>query len=567
MEALECSFSKNKDDADPCKYAADYIVIGVGTTGPQIIRALADDNQSVVAFERGFNHTGDPLVEGGLEIIFPPTGNATVLTYDARYSVTKLIPDELNARRLNQIILAEEFTTGVGGGGSSAHNYLLAVRGTPGFWDRVGQETGRPDLWSYFPNLERIKSVETYTGLSQKPQERGNRGKIFVTQLGGDILASPQAPIAQGLTSVTGAPILLDYNVSGTDVVISSNQFTIFPPAGGRSYSINAYLPPSIMKFNGDSVNVAKHPFKVFFETNVVRILFEGRRAIGVIYKQKNGEQRIALARKKVILCAGCPWSAQILQLSGIGNENLLRNLKIQTILNNPNVGRNLQTQYGVTVAITGLLPGSGFTAFTGGSSYFPDQGRRLQWVVAPFSGLSPALLALLTPQGPFFGATIWNMKPRSFGSAFIVENSPFILPNILYNLYSDGDQNDPLSDLSASIAAYKIGRDWAHAIGQTMIWPPESHFIPGDDSRLALDALSQVKDATTSHFVNTVAAGPSPSDSVVNGKLKVHGIKDLLVIDNSIFKTIPDANTVIPAYIVGAVGAKILRSKIPQNK
>lgn len=548
----------------------DYIVVGVGTAGALIVRALADSGQSVLGLERGINHTGDPVVEGGIGAIFPPTGNASKISYDTKYSVSKAVPDEKNAIILGQLVFGEIFTAGIGGGGSSAHNYLLAVRGTPGFWDSIGAASGRPDIWSYFPNLPTIKAVETYTGLSQKPQERGTNGKIQVTQVGGDINASPAVPFANGLSAVTGGtPLLLDYNVSGADVVISNNQFTIFPTlplgSGGRSYAINAFLPPDIMKFDGMSKNFCKYPFEVIFEANVTKILFDGKKAIGVVFLDKDKKLKRAFAKKEVILCGGSPYSAQLLQLSGIGDKAMLKGLGIESVYNNPNVGKGLQTQYGVSVAITGFLP-AGFIAFTGAAPYFPDTGRRLQWNVAPFSGLDPGQAALLKPNGPFFGAVVWNMKPRSVGSAFITQNSPFIQPNILLNLYTDGTQADPLSDLSASIATYKLARDWAHAIGQTMIWPPESHFTTGNDDQLAFDAISQVATNTTSHYINTTGMSTSKDTGVIDAKLRVFGVENLRVIDNGSLPSIPDGNTVIPAYIVGATGARLLGGKIPHD-
>lgn len=552
----------------PCPVSTepDYIVVGLGTAGTLIVRALADKGASVVAFELGINHTGDPRVEGGIAAVFPPTGDASTISFSSKYATTKLVPDPVNAARLGQLILAEQYTAGTGGGGSSAHHYLVAVRGTKTYWDQIGVISGEPDIWSYSANLERMKSIETYTGTTQKPTERGESGNIMLTQVGGPLTDSPQLPFAQGLSSVTGAPILADYNVSGADTAISANQYFVYPPNGGRSYAINAYLPPDIMKFNGDSVNPAKYPFKVFFETTVTQIIFEGKQAVGVRYEEKEKDVKLMRARKGVILCAGAPGSAQILQLSGVGDFDLLDSLHIEKVLNNPNVGRGLQTQYGVSVAISGFLPGGGFIGFTGGLPYYPDPGRRFQWLVSPFSGLDPGVAALLTPPGPFFGAIIWNMKPRSVGSAYIVTDSPFVISDIRLNLYTDGDASDPLSDLSASIAAYKIARDWAHAIGQTIIWPPESHFIPGDDSKLAFDALSQVASATTSHYINTCAMGTSPTNSVVNGKLKVHGLENLYVADNSALTLMPDGNTCFPAYDVGAVMANILGAEVPQN-
>lgn len=558
----DCS-SFSTDDHANCY--AHNIIIGLGTAGALLLRSLVDSGQSVIGFEMGVNHTGDPVVEKGITN-YPPTGNFSTVSFDSKYAVSKLVPDSLNASRLGLLFLAEQYTSGIGGGGSSSHNYMLAVRGSQPFWDQVGIDSGLPRLWSYFPNLDRIKSIEHFTGVSQLPEERGEKGKINVVQVDGPLSSSPQLAIATGLSAVTGAPILDDYNVSNATTAIASTQYTVYPTTLLRNYAINGYLPPDIMKFNGDSTNIKKRPFKVFFETHVNRILFDGKKAIGIEYQDKNGNIGRAIAKNRVILCAGSPFSAQLLQLSGIGDENLLKHLRIEKVLNSPNVGLGLQAQYGVSVAISGLLPGNGFQAFTGGLPYYNDSGRKFQWIAAPFSGFDVQVAAYISYQGPYFGSIIWNMKPRSKGSALIVENSPFILPNILLNLYSDGDNNDPMSDLSASIAAYKLGRDWAHKIGQTILWPPESHFIPGDDSKLATDALSQAASDTSSHYVNTCGMGVSGSGAVVSGKLKVHGLKHLYVADNSVFATIPDANTCLPAYTVGAVAAHLFGAKVPQD-
>lgn len=288
-----------------------------------------------------------------------------------------------------------------------------------------------------------------------------------------------------------------------------------------------------------------------------------------------------------MILCAGAPFSAAILQHSGIGDPTILTPLGIKTRIANPLVGTGLKEHYGVqfimSATSTGAIPAAQFIALTGQSS---TDVRQYQFVMngAPagqdygiFYTQQLGLLDAL-PQSQFNATTnaisgwAWYLRPQSNGTAYIVDVNPLTAPNIQFNFFTDTAGTAGASlDLQQAVTMFKILAQVAaySQVGATMIYPPPDHYPAPlgpavDDSLLTEDAWAGVAafspDTVTNHYSGTCAMGTSSSNGVTSGKdLHVFGTEGLMVADNSIYPFPETGNTAMQAYLAGLMAARIL--------
>lgn len=245
---------------------------------------------------------------------------------------------------------------------------------------------------------------------------------------------------------------------------------------------------------------------------------------------------------------AGAVNTPAILQRSGYGDAALLKSLGIDVVVNNPNVGANISDQYGAISIMTGSTVNPYLQGFINGAPYLPnDQVRRLQTI------------GLNLPNGTimFFG---FILHPKSVGSVQIVSRNPFIYPNLNLNFYSDGPVTDPNSDAYAIVSFFKIMKNIASASGNTLLFPPAADFE--SDEALLADAQSVLQSAY--HNVGSTRMGTSIANGVVDGNLRVFGVKNLMIADIGVLPTPPSGNTCYSAYLVGLEAAAILDVPTP---
>ncbi len=511
----------------------DYIIIGNGTSGAVLASALSKDKKhSVLVLETGPNLSHDP------EVLDPNIFDfALDLSFNPKYAVN--YPILLSTGFLQSLTYSE----GRMWGGSSAHNYLLTVHGTPNLYDSWAALSGN-SRWTFANLLPIIKGVETYTpnGTVANTLERGSRGPIYVTQ-------NPPVdanPLAIGMSTATGAPLVSDYNdpTEGNTGVSAYQQFITPPPFSHRSFSINGYLPDSVVTPEGRGRHGRK--LRIVSHAHVSRILFDGNKAIGVecVVSGENEQVHRAYAKKKVILCAGAINSPAILQRSGIGDSTLLTSLDIPVLVDNPNVGSNLSNQPGCMVFLGGNSSDN-IIGMINGSPYYPDDDvRRIQYLTNPGVG------ALLT-----YG---FIMDPQSRGSVEIVNKDPFTYPFVDLNMYSDGPVDQPGTDLYTIVSFLKIVQDVAADAGMTVLSPTPSDYGMGDNG-LANFAQSNPNIIITEHISGTCRMAISPESGVVDGNLHVFGTEHLMVADLSVAPQQPDGNPCYPVYVIANEAAKII--------
>lgn len=512
----------------------DYIIVGNGTAGAVLARKLTNNKKNrVLVLEAGPNLSKDPQVLN--PVVFT---NLYDLTFNPKFVETYPNPLPFSAGLLQTVTYSEARMWG----GGSAHNYLLAVHGTPDLYNSWAAVSGNP-RWTYNNLLPTIRAVETYTpnGTVANPIERGSHGPIFVTQ------RAPinTSPLAIAMSSVTNAPQVTDYNdpTLGNTGVSSYQEFITPPPNSQRSFSISGYLPDSVVTPEGKGLHGRR--LRISSDTTVNRILFKDKRAIGVECVLNGTVEKVkrAYAKKKVIVCAGGIHTPSLLQRSGIGDATLLNSLDIPVIVNNPNVGANLSNQYGAVTVLSGTEP-ENIQANINCSPYYPnDDVRRIQYLTNPGVGAILGYGFITTPQ--------------SRGFVSIVSKNPFIHPKVDLNMYSDGPVNVPGTDAYTIVSYLKILQAIATAEGESVFLPTPDDYT-NDDTLLAF-AMGTPNIIITSHITGTCRMATSAADGVVDGNLNVFGVDDLMVVDLSVAPVQPDGNTCYPVYVIANEAAHIL--------
>lgn len=529
----------------------DYIIVGNGTCGAVLARKLTDSGKkSVLVLEAGVNHDNDPVVlDSGSNMLFQDLTNLTFNPkYAETYAVSAFFP-------LNAVGYSE----GRGWGGSSLHNYMQVVRGTPDIYDAWATLSGNP-LWNYANTLPRILTFINYTACLTipNPAQEGFGGPISITQT--PPVTAMNDAFGAALNTATGTPFVADIN-DPTQGLIGISAFQAFATAnapcslGVRSFSSREFLDPIIKITSTGGVGKGSRLLRIESNAYVNNIIFDGKKAIGVRFFYSNQPNKALKAYgKKIILCAGSVNTPAILQRSGIGDPAVLEPLAIKVRINNPNVGANLANQYGGTAIA--FLPGGTnafpfFQAYINGSTTPPlaspfnypnDMTRRIQ---LDASQIAPNVLQIL----PFI------LEPNSRGSVQIVNTNPLIQPLIDLNMYSDGDVNTNGTDANLTVTAYKLIAQTVTAAGGFMIYPPTADFA--DPNALLTDAKQKI--IAESHIIGTCRMGTSASNSVVDGNLHVYGAKNLMIVDASAIPLLPNGNICFGVYMLAEGALEIL--------
>ncbi|RVD41316.1 choline dehydrogenase, partial [Mesorhizobium sp. M8A.F.Ca.ET.023.02.2.1] len=399
-------------------------------------------------------------------------------------------------------------------------------------------------------------------------QWRGTGGPLHISDTTNAVHPLTKRYLAAGQQA--GLPLNPDFNGAAQEGV---GIYQISTKNGRRMSAARAFLRPAMKRAN------------VRVETNALasRILFEGKRAVGVEYL-RNGETRTARAGREVILSAGSINSPQLMQLSGIGPAALLKGLGIPVVQANENVGANLQDHVGINYTFKGKLPtlnqilrpwwgkllvgmqyiltrsGPLSLSMNHGGGFFrtdPAFSRpNMQLYFQAFSTLIPknGERPILTPDPwPGFSIGLSNCRPSSRGEIMIRSRNPLDYPKIVANAYSTN------ADVDEMLAAVKFVRKIASMPAMAEIIAEE--VLPGPSIQSDADLISDFRkrSGTVYHPVSTCRMGPDPSRSVVDPRLKVHGLEGLRVIDASIFPDNITGNTNAASVMTGWKGAELV--------
>jgi choline dehydrogenase-like flavoprotein len=527
----------------------DYVIIGAGSAGCVLANRLsADPTITVCVIEAG--------PKDHLEFLHTPGAMGLVLMnkkYDWSYDA-KSDPDIRNGQ---PIFCPRGKTLG----GSSSINGMVYVRGHSSDYDRwadLGNDGwGYDDVLPYFRKAEHNqRGADKYHGVDGPLAVSDSELKYTISKV--FIEAAKQA----------GMPVSDDFcgeNYEG----YGAYQFTI---ANGRRCSTAvAYLHPAMNR----------HNLTVMTEADVVAIEFEGKCAVGVTVEHR-GRNTSITATREVILSAGSYNSPQVLMLSGVGDPDELSAHGIDLVHALPGVGKNLQEHADSAILTTSNFHGGvqfsllGMLEMIGeGIEYWGAHLGKLRCSLLESGGFlktDPTLdvpdvqlhslpllfddsgrdLKLMRRDG--YSCHMCCLRPKSRGTISLANANPATPPIIDHNFFSHPD------DLKTMIAGIRLTRKILAAPAFDEYRIDEIH--PGGDKQSDEEIGLAIKEklGIVYHPVGTCKMG-NDEMAVVDSQLRVHGIKNLRVIDASIMPTLIGANTNATAIMIGEKGADIIRT------
>lgn len=565
----------------------DWIIVGAGPAGSIIAKNLAQDDRgdkTVLVLEAGEDQSDNPFVinpfsptPGRPGINLTNAGDDVTTAFTLVSTVNTLAaqnPPALINRGINQTS-DTHFHVGRMIGGGSGKNFLNAVRGSPEYHEDLA-ENWTDGGWTNWRDL--YKSIERYVGQSQNPSTRGTQGEIFISRGTQGLLPAPgfvESDFAAAALAITGIPMVTDYNADvNTNTFYGGQQFIRFgqgPPT--RSYAGNTYLGSD--KIDEDGMGIGKwSKLRVSTKHTVTRLVFdeETPTRIAGVEAIANGEVvKRFMAREGVILSAGAIFNPPILQRSGIGPAAVLEPLNIPVRINNPNVGQHLLSHYGPVVVIETDRPKvGGVTAAPAVGAYLDItengvqfNGTRRHVQMQALNGASPLVQDIeVTPGWSAFSFICWIMKQQSEGTIQVKSTDPLQYPENTTNMFiqrngPDWSDTTPTTDMGKAINFMKFVRDLVNTMNAQLggvhyrlLYPRPDDFV--DDVQLAIAVTQAI--SMTDHATGTCRMGKANDDTrVVDDHLKVLGTDNLYCCDLSVLPLIPDGNTCLGAYLVGA--------------
>ncbi|WP_353645876.1 GMC family oxidoreductase N-terminal domain-containing protein [Mesorhizobium sp. WSM2239] len=529
----------------------DFIVVGSGSAGSVVAERLSASGRfSVMVLEAGGTdrrfYVQMPLGYG--KTFFDPAVNWNYKTE----------PDPGLAGN------ADHWPRGKLLGGSSSINAMVWIRGQREDYD-AWAAAGNPG-WGFDDLLPLFKAIEDNEAGAD--EWRGVGGPLHVTDC--SRFVHPLTARYLGAAQQAGLPFNPDFNGAFQEGV---GVYQISTKNGRRMSAARAFLRPAMKRKN----------IRVETRALATKILFEGSRAVGVEYI-RNGRTMTARAGREVILCAGSVNTPQLLQLSGVGPADLLHSLGIPVVHANNNIGANLQDHLGINYTFKGKVPtlnqllrpwwgklyvgmrylllrsGPLSLSMNNAGGFFrtdPALSRpNMQLYFQAFSTVIPKSgeRPILTPDPwPGFSIGLSNCRPTSRGSIMIRSKNPLDYPKIVPNAYSTEQ------DVAEMLAAVKFVRTIASMPAMAEII--EEEVLPGPSITSDDDLIQDFRkrSGTVYHPVSTCRMGPDPSKSVVDPRLKVHGLAGLRIVDASIFPDNISGNTNAPSIMAGAKGAAMI--------
>jgi len=525
----------------------DYVIVGAGSAGCVLAdRLSADGKNTVLVLEYG----------GKDDSIFiqMPTALSIPMNspkYDWGY-YTEPEPG-LNRRRIHQ-------ARGKVLGGSSSINGMVYARGHAGDFDEW-EELGAAG-WGYQNCLPYFQRAE---GCVYGADEyRGKDGPVGTCN--GNNMRNPlyRAFIEAGKKAgYLGSEDTNGYQQEGfgrMDMTVRN---------GVRSSTSNAYLKPAMSRSN----------LSVEIRALITRILFEGKRAVGVEYRQ-GGQTLQVKANREVILSAGAVGSPQILMLSGIGPAEHLKDKGIDVVHDLPGVGENLQDHLEVWVQqactqpislksalnpFSKLMIGARWLFFKNGlgaTNHFESCG-----FIRSRSGLSfpdiqyhflPAAMSYDGSSSVFehgFQVHVGHNKPKSRGRITLNSADPADKPKLFFNYLSEEE------DRAAFRACVRLSRE---IFAQSPLDPFRGREIsPGVDIQNDDEIDNWIADtAETALHPSCACKMGVDGMAVVDPDTRVHGIEALRVVDSSIFPTATNGNLNAPTIMLAEKAADIILGK-----
>ncbi|MBV8617210.1 MAG: GMC family oxidoreductase N-terminal domain-containing protein [Acetobacteraceae bacterium] len=534
--------------------AFDYVIVGSGAAGSVLANRLSEDpGERVCVLEAGppDRHPYIHVPGGFIKMLFNPAYTWQFKTEPGEGTAGRRIPT----------------TQGRTVGGSSSINGMVYNRGQRADFDSWAQRGNRG--WGYADVLPYFKRTERRLG-AHNAQYRGREGGLPVTDI--DWIHPICEAFIDGAAGM-GIPRCEDYNARSQEGV---GYFQRAIRNGYRRSAARVFLHP-----------VRARGVELRTQARAARVLFEGKRAVGVQYvnDRDRSERREVRARRAVIVSCGTANTAKLLQISGVGPAALLGALGVPVVHELRGVGENFRDHYAVRLVArvrnsgteNELSRGLGLVGqiarwATGRPSILALSPSLVHWFWKSDDSLDFAdLQGVFSPASykegfvglldDFPGMTVgvWQHRPESVGYVRARSADPFEDPAIQPNYLAD-----PM-DRRVLLAGIKLARRLLRTPALARYFDHET--LPGDrvqgDDEL-LDFARQYG-STAYHLVGTARMGPATDPmAVVDDQLRVHGMEGLRVVDASVMPVITSANTYASTMMIAEKASDMIRGRPP---
>jgi choline dehydrogenase len=503
----------------------DYVVCGAGTAGCVVASRLGTDLKTrVLVLEAGGSDE--------LQIVSDPDRWPMTLGSELDWGFVAEPNPQLNGRAI-------PYSMGRVLGGGSSVNVSAWSRGHRADWDHYASEAADA-AWSYGAILDLYRRrIEAYVG-TPDPDYRGLDGMVHVQPVsrphpfafafleGAESVGLKRYPNANGrLMEAAGGCALVDETVS------HGERRSIF-----RSYLYPRMIQPNVTVLTGATAR---------------RVGFEGRRATSIEFEHRGRILKVQAARD-IVLSLGAIHTPKLLMQSGVGDEAELRRFGIPLVQPLPGVGRGLHdhVSFGLVFENAEHLPPAAPRSQTAcfwktDATLDAPNFHASAWQGA---AVTPENAARLNPPSNAW-TMIVGMRPRSRGSIHLTGPEPSAPVKIDANYLADpADLRELMSGLctardiarSAALQPY-TGREIAPAASD-----------PAELEQFFRDGLM-----TCWHQSGTARMGRDPM-SVVDGRLRVHGVEGLRIADASVLPRVTSGNTMAPCVVIGEQAAAFLR-------
>ncbi|MBY5957379.1 choline dehydrogenase [Membranicola marinus] len=527
----------------------DYVIVGGGSAGSVLANRLSENPENtVLVLEAGRQ---DYILDFRIHM---PAALSFLLTgtfYNWGYSSE---PEPyMNGRRIAQ-------PRGKVLGGSSSINGMIWIRGNKEDYNKWAREKGL-EHWDYAHVLPYFKKLETR--LIGADKYHGDKGPLKLTT------PKNKNPLFKAFfdsVQEAGYPLTDDVNGAQQEGFGKFDQ-TIYKSR--RRSAARSYLHPVKHRPN----------LTVMTKAMVHKVIFEGKKAIGVEYK-KGGKVQEVYANQEILLCGGAINSPQLLQLSGIGDGKELHQHGIEVVHDLPGVGKNLQDHLEVYVQWLAKEPVSEYPNLSpwrapkigfdwlfrrkgpGATNHFEAGGFIKSSEEKPYPDLQYHFLPLAIrydgsapSEGHGFQLHVGPMNTDVRGHVKIRSNDPYEPPAILFNYLSTEQER----------------QDWIRAIRKTrelietkaMEKYRGEELSPGKEVQTDEEILEWVAREGESAYHPSCTCKMGHDDmAVVDDQLRVHGVEGLRVVDASVMPYITNGNIYAPVLMIAEKAADLIQNK-----
>jgi choline dehydrogenase len=504
----------------------DFIICGSGSSGSVVARRLAENPEvSVLLIEAGGDDNVPSVTEPGQWFL----NLASERDWNFRAEPSSHLNGRAIAMNMGNVL-----------GGGSSINVMAWLRGHRNDWDFFASEAGDA-AWSYESILGVYRRIEDWRG-APDPDRRGVGGPVFVQP------APDPHPIASATLEAArsvGIPTFDSPNGRMMEGEGGCSIIDVLIRDGRRQSIFRAYTFPYMDRSN----------LTVLTQTRVIKVTFEGRRATGVELVYDGKHFRIAAGRE-IVLSLGAVNTPKVLMHSGIGDRSALRSFGIAVVQHLPGVGQNFQDHAGI-----GCLwehpefppPRNNAAEITFFWKSDPAlETPDLQTCQGEIAIPSIETAARFAPPAKSWTMLAGLVRPKSRGRVYLSGPGPDDPMRIEADLLSHPD------DIKAALACVELCRE----IGNSQALRPfaRREVMPGNLKGPELQNF--IRDGAVSywHQSGTARMGRDAM-SVVDGELRVYGLRNLRIADASIMPRVTTGNPMAACVVIGERAAEMLKS------